>query len=398
MSFPILLFCIALISVTRAERAQRGDRHRAHLLDHAGPASSAARCSSARARSSWSPPARWACSHWRIMRKHLFPHLVPTIIVVSHPGRRLLDPDRGLAVVPRRRRPGAGPLRGDDRAGQGVLPDRALAAVRAPASAWMLTVLAFNLAGDGCVTSSTRPHLSAADDPVLLRRIPQARRRPVRRGHPRLPADPRGARRPGPAASPDPTPAPTRSHHPPPTRTRPQHLATSTGNTCVGLLHGDLGTSFALAEHLGALGDPERAAISAALPMLGVLWEAVLGSPGRDPGAAYRPGKVCRPAHHARHAGRPLRAAVLGGPAALLYVLAYTSQPLPVERGYASAVHQLFDSAVFHPRPGRRRLARTGSPAPTCWRHCAASTCRPPRAKGMPEGSCWSWGTATATC
>jgi peptide/nickel transport system permease protein len=105
------------------------------------------------------------------------------------------------------------------------------------------------------------------------------------------------------------------------------------GKDLVGLLHGDLGTSFAL-QNTPVAGAILRALpISAALAVLGVLWEAVLGIPAGIL-AAYRPGKL---------ADRTTTLATLIGLSAppfwlgllLLYVLAFKFNLFPLS-GYAA--------------------------------------------------------------
>jgi peptide/nickel transport system permease protein len=82
MSFPILLFCIALISVTGP--SERNVIIVIALIYWTTLARIIrSQVLSLREREFVVAARTMGLSHWRIMRKHLFPHLVPTIIVYA---------------------------------------------------------------------------------------------------------------------------------------------------------------------------------------------------------------------------------------------------------------------------------------------------------------------------
>jgi peptide/nickel transport system permease protein len=147
MSFPILLFCIALISVT-------GPSERNVVIVIAVIYwTTLARIIrslvlSLREREFVVAARTMGLSHWRIMRKHLFPHLVPTIIVYATLGVAssiLIEASLsflGIGVpVPN---PSWGQMIEQGKEYFPIAPWLLFA----PGVCLILTVLAFNLAGD----------------------------------------------------------------------------------------------------------------------------------------------------------------------------------------------------------------------------------------------------------
>ena len=180
------------------------------------------------------------------MRKHLFPHLVPTIIVYATLGvASSILIEASLSFL------GIGVPLPEASWGQMIEQGKEYFQIApwllfAPGVCLVLTVLAFNLAGDW-LARPARPDRPGAPQMtrVLIRRIPQTII--VLLGVVTLAflLDPHRARRPGPADR-----GPERQRRdgrvdPPPARPGPP-LWYQYGPTSARLLHGNLGTSYAL--------------------------------------------------------------------------------------------------------------------------------------------------------
>jgi peptide/nickel transport system permease protein len=147
MSFPILLFCIALISVTGP--SQRNVVIVIALIYWTTLARIIRSLVLSLKERDFIVAARTiGLSHWRIMRKHLFPHLVPTIIVYATLGVAssiLIEASLsflGIGVpVPN---PSWGQMIEQGKEYFQIAPWLLFA----PGVCLILTVLAFNLAGD----------------------------------------------------------------------------------------------------------------------------------------------------------------------------------------------------------------------------------------------------------
>jgi peptide/nickel transport system permease protein len=147
MSFPILLFCIALISVTGP--SERNVVIVIALIYWTTLARIIrSQVLSLREREFVVAARTMGLSHWRIMRKHLFPHLVPTIIVYATLGvASSILIEASLSFL------GVGVPVPTASWGQMIEQGKEYFQIApwllfAPGVCLVLTVLAFNLAGD----------------------------------------------------------------------------------------------------------------------------------------------------------------------------------------------------------------------------------------------------------
>jgi peptide/nickel transport system permease protein len=147
MSFPILLFCIALISVTGP--SERNVVIVIALIYWTTLARIIrSQVLSLREREFVVAARTIGLSHWRIMRKHLFPHLVPTIIVYATLGvASSILIEASLSFL------GVGVPVPTPSWGQMIEQGKEYFQIApwllfAPGVCLILTVLAFNLAGD----------------------------------------------------------------------------------------------------------------------------------------------------------------------------------------------------------------------------------------------------------
>jgi peptide/nickel transport system permease protein len=147
MSFPILLFCIALISVT-GPSAKNVVFVIALIYWTALARIVRSLVLSLKEREFVVAARTLGLSHWRIMRKHLFPHLVPTIIVYATLGvASSILIEASLSFL------GVGVPVPDPSWGQMIEQGKEYFQIApwllfAPGICLILTVLAFNLAGD----------------------------------------------------------------------------------------------------------------------------------------------------------------------------------------------------------------------------------------------------------
>jgi peptide/nickel transport system permease protein len=147
MSFPILLFCIALIAVT-GPSARNVVFVIALIYWTALARIVRSLVLSLKEREFVVAARTLGLSHWRIMRKHLFPHLVPTIIVYATLGvASSILIEASLSFL------GVGVPVPDPSWGQMIEQGKEYFQIApwllfAPGICLILTVLAFNLAGD----------------------------------------------------------------------------------------------------------------------------------------------------------------------------------------------------------------------------------------------------------
>lgn len=147
MSFPILLFCIALISVT-GPSARNVVVVIALIYWTALARIIRSLVLSLKEREFVVAARTLGLSHWRIMRKHLFPHLVPTIIVYATLGvASSILIEASLSFL------GVGVPVPDPSWGQMIEQGKEYFQIApwllfAPGICLLLTVLSFNLAGD----------------------------------------------------------------------------------------------------------------------------------------------------------------------------------------------------------------------------------------------------------
>ncbi|MEV4348618.1 ABC transporter permease [Actinoplanes sp. NPDC049596] len=147
MSFPILLFCIALIAVT-GPSAKNVVFVIALIYWTALARIVRSLVLSLKEREFVVAARTLGLSHWRVMRKHLFPHLVPTIIVYATLGvASSILIEASLSFL------GVGVPVPDPSWGQMIEQGKEYFQIApwllfAPGVCLILTVLAFNLAGD----------------------------------------------------------------------------------------------------------------------------------------------------------------------------------------------------------------------------------------------------------